>query len=445
MEIYLLLSVLAAVLLLLILVMRYKIPAFLALLLSCFVVGLLANHPIEDVFKSIQTGVGNTLGFVAVVIGLGSLLGGFLEATAGAEVLTQKIITLFGEKKASWALLIAGFLIAIPVFFDVAFIILIPVVYSLQRKSGKSILLYALPLLAGLAITHAFIPPTPGPVAVAQILDASIGWVIIFGFLVGIPTAIVSGIIFPHYISTKIYGTAPELVLEEPLSNRPKLRHVLLIIGWPLGWIVLATLIKSLNWESCLPDILQTTIQLIGHPFGALLSANFIAWILFRLHYQIDSSKLLEISNRSLQPVGLIILLTATGGAFKQLLIDTETGTIITNLVHSSGISILLFAFIISALVRLIQGSATVAMITSAGLTAPLLTDTISDPKKALIVIVIASGASIFSHVNDSGFWLVSKYLGLNEKDTLRSWSFMTLMLALIGFLMSALISLWIS
>lgn len=445
MEIISLISVIAAILLLLLLVIRFKIPAFLALLVSCFVVGLLVGHPLEQIFTSIQTGVGNTLGFVAVVIGLGALLGGFLEATGGAEVLAQKCLVFFGEQKASWALLISGFLIAIPVFFDVAFIILIPVVYSLQRKSGKSILVYALPLLAGLAITHAFIPPTPGPVAVAQILNASVGWVIIFGFLVGIPTALVSGIVFPNFIGSKIFVTAPKLFEDKPSVNPPKLGHVLLIIGWPLGWIVLATCLNSTGFEHHLPENLQLTIQLMGHPFGALLSANFVAWILFRSHYQLDSSKLLEISNQSLQPVGLIILLTAAGGAFKQLLIDTQTGTMITNLVHSNGISILLFAFIVAVLLRLIQGSATVAMITAAGLTAPLLNDGISEPKKALIVIAIAAGSSIFSHVNDSGFWLVSKYLGLNEKDTLRSWSLMTLILSLTGFLMVGLISLWVS
>ena len=445
MAISLLISVFVGVLLLLILVLRYKIPAFLALLFACFVVGLLAGLPVVDIANAIQKGVGNTLGFVAVIVGLGALLGGFLEATGGAQLLAQRCIARLGEQKASWGLLLAGFFIAIPVFFDVAFIILIPVVYSLQRTTKKSILLFALPLLAGLAITHAFIPPTPGPVAVAEILDAPLGWVIIFGFLVGLPTAIVSGIIYPKYISAKLFVEAPvEVVIEKKESKPPKLRHVISIMAWPLFWIVSGTLTNSFAADLHLPTPIQMGMQLLGHPFGALLSANFLAWIIFRTQYNIDKKQLLSISNQSLKPIGLILLLTGAGGAFKQLLIDTRIGEMISELIHSNGISVLFFAFLIAAMVRLIQGSATVAMITAAGLTAPLLDPSVSEPLKALLVIAIAAGGSIFSHVNDSGFWLVSKYLNLNEKDTLRSWSVMTLLIALCGFLVVGILSLWV-
>ena len=211
MDYTLLWAVLAGIVLLLILILRFKLPAFLALLLSSISVGVFAGISITEILSTLQEGMGNTLGFVAIVVGLGTLLGGLLEHSGGAAALAQQILKWFGKKHTDWALVCVGFLLAIPVFFDVAFILLVPLVYSLQRKTGKSILFYGLPLLAGLAITHAFIPPTPGPVAVAEILSANLGWVITFGFIVGLPTAAISGPFFARIISKKIMIKAPLL------------------------------------------------------------------------------------------------------------------------------------------------------------------------------------------------------------------------------------------
>ena len=192
-DISLLIAVFTGITVLLILILRFKIQAFIALLIASIVVGILAGMPPVAIIKTMQEGMGNTLGFVAIVVGLGAMFGAILEHSGGAEALANYLLDKFGEKRASWALMLTGFFVAIPVFFDVAFIILVPLIYSLQRKTKKSLLLYGMPLLAGLAITHAFIPPTPGPVAVADILNADLGWVILFGFIVGIPTAIISG------------------------------------------------------------------------------------------------------------------------------------------------------------------------------------------------------------------------------------------------------------
>ncbi|MBL4662504.1 MAG: gluconate transporter, partial [Flavobacteriaceae bacterium] len=197
---------------LLILILQFKIQAFLALLISSIVVGIIAGMEPYTIIETIQEGMGSTLGFVAVVVGLGAMFGAILEHSGGAEAIASFLLKHFKEKGTSWALMLTGFFIAIPVFFDVAFIILVPMIYSLQRKSKKSLLLYGIPLLAGLAITHSFIPPTPGPVAVADILNADLGWVIVFGFVVGIPTAIISGPIFGRYIAKRIHIDAPELV-----------------------------------------------------------------------------------------------------------------------------------------------------------------------------------------------------------------------------------------
>ena len=306
----------------------------------------------------------------------------------------------------------------------------------MQRKTGKSILLYGLPLLAGLAITHAFIPPTPGPVAVAEILSANLGWVIAFGFVVGLPTAAISGLLFARMISKKIIVKAPVISSPEVQNKAtpPSLGVVLLVIGLPLGLIVLNTLITSFAITPTLPLIIGETLGLIGHPFGALLIANLVAWYVLGKKRGISSAVLNQLANRSMAPAGLIILLTGAGGTFKQMLITTNAGKMLAEVFAAQGVPLLLFAFLAAVSIRLLQGSATVAMITAAGLTAPLLNETLTAPQNALIVLTIAAGASIFSHVNDSGFWLVSKYLGLTEKETFRSWSIMTLLIALVGF-----------
>lgn len=432
----LILAVAIGIAILLVLILRLKIQAFIALLIASIGVGVVAGMNPSAIITTMQEGMGSTLGFVAMVVGLGAMFGAILEYSGGAEALANYLLKKFGEKNASWALVISGFFIAIPVFFDVAFIILVPLVYSLQRKTKQSILLYAIPLLAGLAITHAYIPPTPGPVAVADILKADLGWVILFGFITGIPTAILSGPVFAKYISKKIHVEAPKIGVEKlPDTNYPGVGLILSIIGIPIVLIVGNTVLNSpLFPEGSIPNNVKLWLQMIGHPFTALIIANVLAWYLLGLKRGANKETLLKITTKSMEAAGIIILLTGAGGVFKQMLVNTGTGEMLANYFADKGISVLLFAFLAAVLVRILQGSATVAMITAAGITAPLLGTNISEIDKALLVIAIASGASILSHVNDSGFWLVSKYLGINEKQTFKSWSMMTTIIAITGF-----------
>jgi Gnt-I system low-affinity gluconate transporter len=440
-------AVLIGIAVLLFLILKLRIQAFIALLIASILVGVIAGMNPVEIIKTMQKGMGDTLGFVAMVVGLGAMFGAILEHSGGAEALAAYLLRKFGEKNASWALMITGFFVAIPVFFDVAFIILVPLIYSLQRKTGKSLLLYGIPLLAGLAITHSFIPPTPGPVAVADILKADLGWVILFGFLVGIPTAIVSGPLFAKYISKKIHIDAPDLIENmDEHSNYPAVGLILAIIGIPILLIVSNTVLNSELAESLnIPPQIGEWLKMIGHPFTALIIANIVAWYVLGIRKGIGKEKLLKITTKSMAPAGVIILLTGAGGVFKQILVDTKTGEMLANYFAHEGVSVLLFAFLAAAIVRILQGSATVAMITAAGLTAPLLALDIGEIEKALLVIAIASGASILSHVNDSGFWLVSKYLGLSEKETFKSWTMMTTILAIVGFASVSLLSLIMS
>jgi len=439
-------AVLFGITLLLTLILRFKIQAFIALLIASILVGIMAGMQPLDIIKTIKEGMGNTLGFVAVVVGLGAMFGAILEHSGGAEALAKYLLNKFGENNTTSALMITGFFVAIPVFFDVGFIILVPLIYSLQRKTKKSLLLYGMPLLAGLAITHAFIPPTPGPVAVADILKADLGWVILFGFIAGIPTAIISGPIFAKYIAKRIHIDAPELLSEhEDKNDYPPVRVILSIIGLPIILIVGNTFLNSPLLENLnIPEIIKNWMGMIGHPFSALIIANLIAWYLLGIKRGVTKDDLLKITTKSMGPAGIIILLTGAGGVFKEMLVNTGSGEMIANHLSDSGMGILLFAFIIAALIRILQGSATVAMITAAGITAPLLFGDVGEIQKALIVIAIASGASIMSHVNDSGFWLVSKYLGITEKQTFKSWTIMTTLIAVTGFISVSIISLFV-
>ncbi len=441
----LLLAVFAGIVVLLFLIIRLKIQAFTALLISSIVVGLVAGMQPSDILETIKKGMGGTLGFVAVVVGLGAIFGAILEHSGGASALATFLMAKFGEKRASWALMIAGFLIAIPVFFDVAFIILIPIIYSIQRNTKKSLLYYAIPLLAGLAITHAFIPPTPGPVAVAEILKADLGWVILFGFIVGIPTAIISGPIFTNYIAKRIFIEAPEEVSDGSTNDEntyPAIGLILFIIGIPILLIVLNTVLNTFS-DNIISPALKSWIGFVGHPFVALIIANLLAWYLLGIKRGATKDSLLKIATKSLGPAGIIILLTGAGGVFKQILIDTGSGKMLAEYFATLGLSVFVVAYICAFLIRILQGSATVAMITAAGMIAPLISG-IGDLQKALLVITIAAGASAMSHVNDSGFWLVSNYLGMTEKQTFKSWTMMTTVLSLVGFASALLISLFV-
>ena len=449
-ELLLLSGIAFAILLLLFLVLKLKIHAFIALLIVSIVVGVVTGMDFHLIMKSMKDGMGNTLGFVATVVGLGAIFGQMLESSGGAETIAQYLLKHFGEKRASWALVLTGFIVAIPVFLDVGFIILIPIIYELTKQGKRSILYYAIPLLAGLAVTHAFIPPTPGPVAVAEILDAQLGWIIIMGFIVGLPTAIIAGPIFGKYISKKIILTAPDYFSEkEPgIENKPlpSFRTIILIIALPLLLIVINSVAEVLFSKGILENqAVYQTIGLLGHPFTALIISTLLALYVLGVKRGFSKDQLMKLSNKALGPAGLIILVTGAGGVFKQILIDSGVGGMLAEKLADSAMAPIVLAYIIAAVVRVIQGSATVSMITAAGIMAPLITAfDLSQIDKALIVLSIAAGATILSHVNDSGFWLVGKYLGMNEKETLRSWTVMETIISVVGFSFVLLLSFFV-
>lgn len=439
--------------LLLYLVLRVKLHPFLSLLITAMFLGVTSGMPLSKVNTAIQNGLGGTLGFVATVVGIGGIFGQILEASGGTEAIARNLIRRFGKDKAHWSLVMAGFLIAIPVYFDVGFIILVPVVYALAKDTKRSTLFYAIPLLAGLAVTHTFVPPTPGPVAVADMLGADLGWVILIGSLIGLPVAILAGPVFGSYISKKIDVAPPKHMMEE-LNNGteqsecslPSFTAVATIIGMPLLLMVIKSVIELLIKLGYMQEGIVYDISVfVGHPFTALIIATLMAAYFLGTRRGFTRKQLLDVSAKALAPAGMIILIIGSGGAFKEMLIQSGVGNVLAEGISATKLPPIVLAFIIAAAVRITLGSATVSMITAAGIIGPILEAyTLSEIHLALIVISIASGATILSHVNDSGFWLVGKYLGLTEMQTLRSWTVMETIIALGGFGIALLLSFFV-
>ncbi len=442
-----LLAITSGITLLLFLIIRFKFNAFLSLLIASIWIGLVAGISPDEIAVTIGKGMGDTLGFVATIVGLGAIFGALLEHSGGAEQLAHYLLKKTGEAKAKLALLVTGFLVSIPVFFDVAIIILIPIIRALSHRTKKSVLFFALPLMAGIGVTHSFIPPTPGPVAVADILGVELGWMILIGAIVGLPTAIICGLFISSYLSrNSVYVEQETEHLE--LNNADHLAvttifAILLPLILMIGSAVMKTLVDGGTLES---NYLIEIVLLVGHPFGALIIATGFAMYFLGTRIGLDRDQLFKISDKSLAPAGTIILITGAGGVLKQMLITTGIGNLIAEAIAASSISTLFLAFALTGLVRALQGSATIAMITGAGIMAPVLSllPDLTMIDKTLVALSIASGSVMASHVNDSGFWLVNRYLEQSVTETLRSWTVLSTCIAIVGFLMILIVSLFI-
>lgn len=459
-----------AIAVLLVLILFFRVHAFIALLISSICVGLFTGMELPLIAQSVQDGMASSLGFIAAVIGLGAIFGEILEASGGAESVARTLLKGTGEKRASWAMMLAGFLISIPVFLDVGLVILIPIVYTLTRDTKKSLLYYGIPLLAGMAVTHACVPPTPGPIAVSNYLSdainitAPLGLIALYGCIVGLPTAIVAGPLFGSWIAKRIHLDIPKWAREE-LANAPKnpaklppfllvFAIILLPLLLMLAGALTDTWVKGQEKAALAIDatLLQTldVVRFIGHPIIALLLTTVLTWITLGLMRGFSGKHLMDLSSKALGPAGLIILITGAGGVFKQMLGASGTAqTLARSLLGESSthFAILVAAYLLTAVVRLIQGSATVAMVTGGALIASVLatlpdTVTTTPSDVALLTLSIAFGATLFSHVNDSGFWLVSRYFGMTEKQTFASWSVMETIISVVGFLLVLLLSL---
>ena len=430
--------------LLLVLIIKFKVHAMLSILIGAIAIGLIAGMPFEEIVTAVDDGIGNTLKGIALLVGLGSMFGAILEASGGAQTLAVTMVKKFGDEKAAWTLGITGLVISIPVFFDAGLIILIPLAFSLAKRTKKSSLFYAIPLLAGLAVGHAFIPPTPGPVLVATMLNVELGWVILVGVCCGFFAMIVAGPVWGAICGKKFYVPVPEQIANQEdidESKLPSFASVVTIIMIPLVLIIL----KSV--AGVVPALagVQPLFNFLGQPFAALLIATLAAMFILGTRHGYSMAELEKILTKSLEPTGLILLVTACGGVLRYILQYSGLGEIIGNAVASVNLPIVVVAFLVAALVRICVGSATVAMTMAAGIVAAMPEiASLSPMYLACVVAAVAGGATVCSHFNDSGFWLVRSLIGLDEKTTLKTWTIMETLVGGTGFIVALIISFFV-
>lgn len=437
-ELQLIYAIISGIALLLTLIILVKLNAFLSLLITSIWVGLWAGLSPESVIAAISAGMGNTLAFVATIVGLGAIFGALLEHSGGAQGLAKYLISKGGENKSRLALLVTGFIVSIPVFFDVGIIILFPIVKALAQRIKKNVLYFALPLLTGLAVTHSFIPPTPGPVAVADILGVDLGYAIVVGVLLGLPVALLCGLVFSRWITPDEVTQLEEVETVETTYDPKLVKMIFLVLGLPIGFILLGSFLKTLVNEGILQSMkIIDVLGFIGHPFVALIIATLMALWFLGVKRGASKEELFDVSNRSLGPAGSIILITGAGGVLKQMMISTGIGDMIGAAMKTSSMSIVVLAYLVAVLVRVMQGSATVAMLTAAGIVAAIMVEMdLSMMDKTLIMMAIAAGSIVLSHVNDSGFWLVNRYLNHSVQQTLTSWTIQSSMISVTSFLL---------
>lgn len=434
-------AALIGLVILLVLIIKFKIQAMVAILIGAIAIGLIAGMPFGDIVNAVNDGIGNALKGIALLVGLGSMFGAILETSGGAQSIAVTMVKKFGDEKAAWALGITGLVIAMPVFFDAGLIILIPLAFSLAKRTKKSSLFYAIPLLAGLAVGHAFIPPTPGPVLVATMLNVELGWVILVGILCGTVAMIMAGPVFGAFCGKKYNIAIPEHVANQADFDESKLPSFGTIVGIimiPLVLIILDSLAGVVPAMAPLAGVLG----FLGEPFVALLIATVVAMYLLGTRHGYSNEELEKVMTKSLEPTGLILLVTASGGVLRYMLQYSGLGEVIGNAVASAALPMVVVAFIVAALVRISVGSATVAMTMAAGIVAamPGIAE-LSPLYLACVTAAVAGGATVCSHFNDSGFWLVKSLIGMDEKTTLKTWTIMETLVGGTGFIVALIIS----
>lgn len=437
-------AALAGLAILLILIIIFKIHAMVSILTGALAIGLIAGMPFEVITTAVNDGIGNTLKGIALLVGLGSMFGAILETSGGAQKLALTMVKRFGDQKAAWALGITGLVIAMPVFFDAGLIILIPLAFTLANKTKKSSLYYVIPLLAGLAVGHAFIPPTPGPVLVAGMLGVDLGLVIIIGILSGTVAMIIAGPIWGAFCGKRYYIAVPEYIAGQEEGDESKLPSVKTVISLILIPLILI-LLKSVSGLIPALEPIAPFLTFIGEPFLALLIATLTAMLILGKKHGYSMEELQNIMTKSLTPTGLILLVTACGGVLRYMLQYSGLGDVIGNAVSALNLPLVAVAFVVAALVRICVGSATVAMTMAAGIVAAMPgVSALSPMYLACTTAAIAGGATVCSHFNDSGFWLVKSLVGMDEKTTLKTWTIMETLVGVSGFLIAWLISLFV-
>ncbi|WP_418123966.1 GntP family permease [Variovorax sp. 160MFSha2.1] len=441
-EIFLLVDALVAILGLILLITRWRVHPFIALTLAAGFLGLTSGMPVDKVMKSFQDGFGGVLGFVGIVLGLGTMLGKMMAESGGADRIARTLIDAFGRERVHWAMMFAAFLVGIPLFFEIGFVLLIPLVFIVARRTGVSLIRIGIPLLAGLSVVHGLVPPHPGPLLAIGVFNADIGKTIFYGLIVGLPTAMIAGPIFGKFISKYVPGEAsPELM--EQLAREPEARELpgfgitLVTVLLPVALMLLKTFADVALDEK---NIVRQWMDFIGHPITALLAALLLSLYTFGVARGFTSKQIMKFVDDSLAPTAAIVLIIGAGGGFKQMLVASGVGNAIGQMALHAQVSPILLAWLVAGLIRIATGSATVATITGAGIVAPLAT-MVPGVNRELLVLATGAGSLILSHVNDAGFWLVKQYFNMSVAETFKTWTVMETLISVVAIVFIMLLN----
>ncbi|PHM27046.1 gluconate transporter [Xenorhabdus ehlersii] len=429
----LVLTAIGSVLLLLFLVMKARLHAFIALMMVSVGAGIFSGMPLEKITQTMQEGMAGTLGFLAIVVALGAMFGKILHETGALDQTAVKLLGSFGEKRANYALGVAGLVCALPLFFDVAVVLLIGVVFAVARRTNGNVVKLAIPLFAGVAAAAAFLVPGPTPMVLASQMGADFGWMILIGLSAAVPGMLLAGPIYGNFISKYVTLDLPKDLGTPSIgkSQMPSFGFSLALVLFPLILVGLKTIgARFVDQQSAL----YHWLEFLGHPFIAILLACLVAIYGLAIRRGMSKDKVMEVCSAAIQPAGIILLVTGAGGVFKQVLVDSGVGPALGNALIGAGLPIALACFILSGAVRVIQGSATVACLTTVGLVLPVIGELgYSGAQMAALSVCIAGGSLVLSHVNDSGFWLFGKFTGATEAQTLKTWTVMETILGTTG------------
>jgi gluconate:H+ symporter, GntP family len=435
-----------AIAVLILMITRFKVYPFLVLIIVSLLLGLAAGMPAGSIVKSFETGNGNTLGHIAIVVGLGTMLGKMMAESGGAERIATTLIRWFGEKNIHWAMMFVAIIVGLPVFFEVGFVLLIPIAFNVAQRTGKSLLLIGLPMVAGLSVVHGLIPPHPAALLAVQAYHADIGRTIVYGLIVGVPTAIVAGPLFALLIHRQI-----KLPENNPLAAQfiaksdeqsddhggkqnkrdlPGFGVTLFTILLPVILMLIGSWADLVTTPKTLPNDL---LHFIGNTDVALLIAVLVSFWTFGAQRGFNREQIQKFCGECLAPIAGITLIVGAGGGFGRVLMDSGISKQIVDTATSAHLSPLLLGWAVAALIRLATGSATVAMTTACGIVAPIASAGAVAVKPELLVLATGSGSLIFSHVNDGGFWLIKEYFGMTVGQTFKTWSLCETIISLLG------------
>ncbi|PEJ54375.1 2-keto-3-deoxygluconate permease [Bacillus sp. AFS002410] len=441
MDLYLIAITLVAIVIVILGVSWWKWHAFISLSVAGLFLAIFSGVPMDKIVTAYETGVGAVLGHLVGILALGTILGKMMSDSGAGMQVADFFIKKFGVKNLPWAMLLSGFIIGIPVFFEVGLVILLPLVISIRKSTNSNILLIGIPVLAGLSIVHGLVPPHPGAMTAIGIYNANLGHVLLYSLIIAFPTAIIAGPIFSKWIHKRVTPIGePELIRVETKSNAlPSTGVSFFIILLPVLLMVLTVITPYLS----LPGAVGKFFILIGSPVIALLISCFAAYYLLGYRQGMDKSLIKKLTEECLLPLASIILIIGAGGAFKQILIESGVGTAIATMSEQMSLSPIVLAFLVAGLIRIATGSATVALTTAAGIVSPVVQH-MTGVNLELLVIATGAGSLMFSHVNDAGFWLVKEYLGLTVKETFKTWTVMETLLSFIAFGLTLVLDIFI-